>query len=50
MSSVSKLVATRAARIQTQWANAERWGKIMRDYSAEDVAKLQGSYPATVSG
>lgn len=31
------------AALQNEWATSERWRGIKRDYTAEDVAKLQGS-------
>ena len=34
----------RADRIATDWASSPRWKRARRDYSAEDVVRLQGSF------
>ncbi|MFN8484381.1 MAG: isocitrate lyase [Anaerolineae bacterium] len=35
--------AQRVEALQSQWDNESRWAGIQRDYTAEDVVKLQGS-------
>ncbi|WP_026700054.1 isocitrate lyase [Salibacterium aidingense] len=37
----------KAALLQEEWENNERWAGIERPYSAEDVVKLQGSMPVS---
>ena len=36
-------IQARAAEIQKDWDTNERWKNVKRDYSAEDVVRLQGS-------
>jgi len=36
-------IQARAAEIQNDWDTNERWKNVKRDYSAEDVVRLQGS-------
>lgn len=36
-------IQARAAEIQNDWETNERWKNVKRDYSAEDVVRLQGS-------
>ena len=36
---------TTAADLQQEWATADRWQGIQRNYSAEDVVRLRGSLP-----
>ena len=42
-------IATRAAVIQEDWDTNPRWVGIERDYSAEDVVRLQGSFVEDLS-
>ena len=39
----SENIAQRAAAIQQDWDTNERWKHVQRDYTAEDVVRLQGS-------
>ncbi|MEN8041950.1 MAG: isocitrate lyase, partial [Actinomycetota bacterium] len=38
------IIAERAEKIQQDWDSNPRWKGIVRDYSAEDVVRLQGSF------
>ena len=37
-------IEARAEEIRREWENDPRWNGISRDYSAEDVVRLQGSF------
>ena len=39
----SENIAQRAAEIQKDWDTNERWKNVKRDYTAEDVVRLQGT-------
>lgn len=39
----SENIAQRAAEIQKDWETNERWKNVKREYTAEDVVRLQGS-------
>ncbi len=39
-----RMMKERAAAIQADWDNNPRWKGITRDYTAEDVVRLQGSF------
>jgi len=39
-----ELIKQRAEKIRKDWESNPRWGGIQRDYTAEDVARLQGSF------
>lgn len=39
-----ELIEQRAEKIRKDWESNPRWEGIQRDYTAEDVARLQGSF------